>query len=390
MSRFVVRPLMRLPEGPEEETEHRGDGVRINNLFNDCVHQQQLARQRAREMESKSSLTSEVDRATRRTTLQERLLPGILCEDLLAHARCTEDEYERMLERNRFHHVSLADCITQDQENMLGDRRTNQRVTAEINAQGLWQQVKEDILPKADFPDIHHLQCAMRRRAMAADVMGVCPYEAYDTVQIWLMRKKLARPRAPWVGPSWADLYEADQFVSTEVIRHTPSGIRPDAHGSPMARAIPLILQNSELHQIMMPKQVSTRAVADASAAPSAPLANPPSGTRLGSAPAQAGKKRKRKSPSQRLKEYKADAERNQARKGKGKDKGRDRPAGKGGKAASKGATGKAGGKGKCRFFQTGTCHDTECRPGGTCNKGYLHLCDKCNGPHQANDCQKP
>ncbi len=65
------------------------------------------------------------ERAARRLQLQERLLPGITCSGLLQHANRTEDEFERMLQKNSFHHMPLGECISLDQEAARDDRCTN-------------------------------------------------------------------------------------------------------------------------------------------------------------------------------------------------------------------------------------------------------------------------
>ncbi len=181
-----------------QNTEIAG-GHAILRLHQCCVTLRETAAGHAPAMPS-PPLSGSDQRAARRVQLQARLLPGITCSGLIQHANRTEDEFERMLHNNSFHHIPLGECISLGQEAARDDRCTNVSTLDAFSPEGIVRQLVEGILPTSPFLDIYHVTCALQRRAMSADVAGVCPFEAYDAVQTWLLQWKLEAPPRPEHG----------------------------------------------------------------------------------------------------------------------------------------------------------------------------------------------
>ncbi len=253
----VLRPLF----GTGWQTTEPDGSQAILRLHQSCVTLRETAAGHALAI-PRPSPSGHDERAARRLQLQERLLSGITCSGLFQHANRTENEFERMLQKNSFHHIPLGECISLDQEAARDDRCTNVPTLDAFSPEGIVRQLVEGILPASPFLDIYHVKCALQRRAMAADVAGVCCFEAYDTVQAWLLQWKLEAPPRPehgarrqalWQPNDWADLLEADRVISAEIAKATASQcIRRDSAGSPVARAIPGILAMPSLHRIMI------------------------------------------------------------------------------------------------------------------------------------------
>ena len=121
LSKFVVRPLLGLAPGNEDEDEQTDDGVAIRELFFDCSCMVLAEKTRQFEQGPNGQIGQE-DRAQKRPELEKQLFPGIVCEGLFSHADHTENCFREMLQpgTNRFWHIPLHECIAADQELALG------------------------------------------------------------------------------------------------------------------------------------------------------------------------------------------------------------------------------------------------------------------------------
>ncbi len=241
------------------------------------------------------------DRARIREELEAQLKPGIICEGLFCHADHTEDVFREMLKMKKFWLIPLVQCITADQELLMGKDFWDTRRHVKVEADGLWKEEKKANLPKVKFPDSLYIRAACQHRSMAAHCAGVCAFEEFELTTTWLMTNKLWETLPCWAAPTWGDFLEADKYIALEVARACRGGIQPQYWGYPVAWAIPKVLDMNLLTILMAPKQIvvggrsGTSSQGSGAAQPSMPPEEP-SGDLLESNTENPGPKNKGKS----------------------------------------------------------------------------------------------
>jgi hypothetical protein len=232
------------------------------------------------------------------------------------------------------------------------------------DASGNVKVFSETSLPAAATGTDHLLRCALRRRAMAFDIAGLCSFEALELWTEVLFDELLRDPPPGHRRVTVEQLSNADASLWIRISEACREGTRPLPDGRrPIQEALTTLMYSADVRLLLVPRP---GAAAASSAAASSPTST---------ADAKAQKRIKQLEDEMRqLKRQRAGPAANPPARNSGKASGKGRrtkpprmPPGLEGKSASTSA-----GSPICFGFNLGNC--AAAQPGGKCPRG-LHVC---------------
>ena len=343
--RGVLEPLLGL------EPERNPDSPRIRRLYVEAYSMSigEIKRRIERTDADVPTKLPVEERKERMDRLRVRL-PGLEIKGHLEPSHALVDLMVQMLEQGVLKYVPWSSCTCREQE-VLGTKKADVGTTIVPLSNGLLKTQKADHLYIADTGDSLKLQNALQRRALAAELAGLCDYNIMQLLNIKLMKEFLREPLPHYKKISVAQLERADKLAFARVAELTEGGLSRDAMGRyPMAEALLAVIEDAEFKFMLMQLPESSSSTATESTA---------------------GKAEKPDKPN----------------KGKGKGKGNKRLAPGAGADTSRFANTcnkTEDGSPICFAYQKGRCK-AKVEDGARCSRGF-HVCwlKGCGQPHPA------
>ena len=179
-------------------------------------------------------------------------LPGLEIKGHLEPSHALVDLMVQILEQGVLKYVPWSSCTCREQE-VLENKKADVGTTIVQHSNGLLKTQKADYLYIADNGDSLKLQNALQRRALAAELAGLCDYNTMQLLNIRLVKEFLREPFPHYKKVSVAHLERADKLAFARVAELTEGGLSRDVAGRyPMADALLAVIEDAEFKFMLM------------------------------------------------------------------------------------------------------------------------------------------